>query len=157
MGRHPGRHPRRDRHVRPTWEPLLGAALGLATAVVLGYLLYRGAVRINLTRFFTWTGAFLIVVAAGVLSLRRPRPAGGRLPARPQQPRLRRLRHHRPEHLVRHPAQGRLQLLARHHRLEAAAWVLYLVPTMMLFFRGVRRRSRRPVAPPRVPAPDAAV
>ena len=52
----------------PTWEPLLGAALGLATAVGLGYLLYRGAVRINLTRFFTWTGAFLIVVAAGVLS-----------------------------------------------------------------------------------------
>ena len=52
----------------PTWEPLLGAALGLATAVVLGYLLYRGAIRINLTRFFTWTGAFLILVAAGVLS-----------------------------------------------------------------------------------------
>ncbi len=51
-----------------TWEPLLGAGLGLATAVVLGYLLYRGAIRINLTKFFTWTGAFLILVAAGVLS-----------------------------------------------------------------------------------------
>jgi high-affinity iron transporter len=51
----------------PAWQPVTGAVLGLTTAVVLGYLLYRGVVRVNLTAFFTWTGAFLIVVAAGVL------------------------------------------------------------------------------------------
>ena len=54
--------------VTPTWEPLLGAFLGLLTAVAIGVALYKGAVRINLSRFFTWTGAFLIVVAAGVLA-----------------------------------------------------------------------------------------
>ena len=47
--------------------PLIGATLGLATAVVLGYLFYKGALKINLGRFFTWTGAILILVAAGVL------------------------------------------------------------------------------------------
>jgi high-affinity iron transporter len=51
-----------------TAAPLIGAALGIATAVLLGYLMYRGALRINLTTFFTWTGAFLILVAGGVLS-----------------------------------------------------------------------------------------
>ena len=37
-------------------------------AVVLGYLLYRRAVKINLSSFFKITGVALIVIAAGVLS-----------------------------------------------------------------------------------------
>ncbi|MEU3251791.1 iron uptake transporter permease EfeU [Streptomyces sp. NPDC006997] len=51
-----------------TPRPLVGVALGLATAVLLGWLFYRGALRINLARFFTWTGGMLVVVAAGVLA-----------------------------------------------------------------------------------------
>jgi len=46
--------------------PVLGISAGIATAVVLGYLLYRAAIRINLGRFFTWTGVLLILVAAGI-------------------------------------------------------------------------------------------
>ncbi|MET8446375.1 iron uptake transporter permease EfeU [Streptomyces sp. NPDC005209] len=51
-----------------TPRPLIGVALGLATAVFLGWLFYRGALRINLAKFFTWTGGMLVVVAAGVLA-----------------------------------------------------------------------------------------
>ncbi len=47
---------------------LLGAALGLIVAAWLGYLIYRGALKLNLTAFFKYTGAFLIVVAAGILA-----------------------------------------------------------------------------------------
>jgi high-affinity iron transporter len=51
-----------------TSEPLVAAVLGILVAVLIGYLLYRGAISLDLTKFFTWTGAFLILVAAGVLS-----------------------------------------------------------------------------------------
>lgn len=46
----------------------VGAVIGLAIAAVLGWAIYRGMVRIDLAVFFRWTGALLIVVAAGILA-----------------------------------------------------------------------------------------
>jgi high-affinity iron transporter len=46
----------------------LGAALGLVVAIVLGFLIYRGGVRLNLRTFFKVTGALILVVAAGLLA-----------------------------------------------------------------------------------------
>ena len=54
--------------VGSTIEPIVGLLHGITTSVVIGYLLYRRAVKINLRRFFTVTSYFLILVAAGVFS-----------------------------------------------------------------------------------------
>lgn len=48
--------------------PLIGVLLGIGSSILLGWLFYRGALKINLSKFFTWTGAMLVVVAAGVLA-----------------------------------------------------------------------------------------
>jgi high-affinity iron transporter len=50
-----------------TAAPLIGIGAGLATSVILGVLLYAGAIRIDLTTFFTISGVLLIFVAAGIV------------------------------------------------------------------------------------------
>ncbi|GAB2991826.1 FTR1 family protein [Amycolatopsis acidiphila] len=50
-----------------TAQPLIGFAIGIAVAVAIAYLLYRGAVRFDLGKFFKITGVLLVFVAAGVL------------------------------------------------------------------------------------------
>jgi high-affinity iron transporter len=47
---------------------LAGALLGIAVAVVIGFALYKGGLRINLAKFFKVTGVVLVVVVAGLAS-----------------------------------------------------------------------------------------
>jgi high-affinity iron transporter len=49
-----------------TLTPLLAISAGIATSVLIGFGLYAGALRVNLTRFFTISGVLLIFVAAGI-------------------------------------------------------------------------------------------
>jgi high-affinity iron transporter len=130
--------------ITPTWQPLTGAALGIATAILLGYLTYRGALAINLTRFFTWTGAFLILVAGGVLSYGvHDLQEAAILPGL-----------HDLAFDVSHvidPSSGHGTLLKgifnfspATTKLEATAWLLYVIPVMALFFWLPRRARRTP-------------
>jgi high-affinity iron transporter len=137
-----------------TTTPLVGAAFGLAVAITLGYLIYRGALKINLTRFFTWTGAFLIIVAAGVLAygvhdLQEARFLPGlynlafdvssTIP---------------PGSVPGTLLKGIFNFSPATTKLEAVAWLAYVLPTMALFLYKIRQRSAPPS--PR-PAPAATV
>ncbi|MDL5157464.1 iron uptake transporter permease EfeU [Actinomycetospora termitidis] len=51
-----------------TTGPLIGFLVGIAISVVIAYLIYRGALSLNLGKFFTVTGVLLVFVAAGILA-----------------------------------------------------------------------------------------
>ncbi|WP_330629274.1 iron uptake transporter permease EfeU (plasmid) [Thioclava litoralis] len=61
-----------------TFWAACGAVIGLGLAVAIGWGIYAGGVRLNLSRFFRVTGAFLLLVAAGlcVTALRTAHEAG---------------------------------------------------------------------------------
>jgi high-affinity iron transporter len=134
-----------------TSSALVGAALGLATAVVLGYLFYRGAVRINLGKFFTWTGAILIVVAAGVLSY-----GVHDLQEAAVLPGLNSLAFDlrgvfTEDTWIGTLLKGTLNFTPNTTWLQAIVWGLYVAITMTVFFRVVRR-GNQPAPDPRVRA-----
>jgi high-affinity iron transporter len=54
--------------VANTGSSALGLILGFAVAISLGYLIFKSAIKLNLSKFFRYTGVALVVVAAGVLS-----------------------------------------------------------------------------------------
>jgi high-affinity iron transporter len=60
------------------WAVPIGAVLGLASAIGVGFAIYYGGVKLDMRRFFRWTGVFIIFVAAGLLatSLRAFHEAG---------------------------------------------------------------------------------
>ncbi len=51
-----------------TLEAITGGVVGLAIAIALGVLIYRGSSRLNLRQFFTVSGALLLLLAAGLLT-----------------------------------------------------------------------------------------
>lgn len=129
-----------------TSTPLLGALLGLATAVVIGVLIYRGALRLNLARLFTWTGVALIVVAAGVLAYGvHDLQEAGILPG------LHALAFDVSEQIppgswYGSVLKGTVNFSPATTWLELAVWWAYLVPTLALYIRVIRsdRSVRQP-------------
>ncbi|OXY90973.1 iron uptake transporter permease EfeU [Streptomyces diastatochromogenes] len=135
--------------------PLTGAAIGLVLAGGLCWGLYRRVLKINLTRFFTATGAVLIVIAAGVLGYGlRDLQEGGVLPGGTA-------------YAVDLTGsvdagswystlvQGVFNLTPAMSWLQVVAYAAYLVVVMTLFVRGVRATA--PAAPAAKPAATAGV
>ena len=135
-----------------TTFPLTGAALGIATAIVLGYLIFRGVLRINLSKFFTYTGVFLIVVAGGVLAYGvHDLQEAGFLPG------LNSLAFNvsaavPPDSWHGTLLKGIFNFSPATTWFEAIAWVAYVVPVLTIFISTVRRyRAPAETIAPRTP------
>lgn len=136
--------------------PLLSLAGGIATAVVLGFLLYASAVRINLSKFFTWTGALLILVAAGILKYGVHDFQEARV-----LPGLNDLafdisRVLEPGTWYAALLSGMFNITPAPTVLEVVAWVAYGVPVLLLFLLPTWRKPRpAPAAAPPEPTTSA--
>src|SRR4029453_15894857 len=126
-----------------TATPLFGALLGLAVAAGRGNPLHKGVLQVNLSPFFTGTGMALIVIAAGVLAYGvHDLQEAGILPG------LHSLAFDVSAAVP--PAswhgtllKGTLNFSSATTWLEAAAWLLYVVPVLFLYIR-----INRTITPP---------
>jgi high-affinity iron transporter len=131
--------------------PLLGALVGLLLAAGLCWALYRRSLRINLARFFTWTGAALIVIAAGVVGYGlRDLQEASVLPG------LTRSAFDLsgpvdPASWYARTIEGVFNITPAMTRLQVAGYLLYLLPVMTAFVV----MSRRAAAPAATPAGQA--
>jgi high-affinity iron transporter len=124
-----------------------GAVIGLLLAVLIGWGIYAGGVRINLSRFFRVTGAFLVLVAAGlvVTSLRTAHEAGWLNAG--QQTVLDLSWLVAPGTIRSALITGVLGIPADPRLIELVGWLAYLIPVSLLVFWPPSRR----------PGPRAAV
>ncbi|HKT00290.1 MAG TPA: iron uptake transporter permease EfeU [Rugosimonospora sp.] len=133
-----------------------GALLGIAIAVVIGYGIYRGGVRLNLARFFKVTGLVLVLVAAGLAMtvMHTAHEAGWLTLGQAEAANLTWLV--RPGTVTASLLTGVLGLQPRPTVVEAAAWLLYAVP-MVAYVAWPRRRPAKPApaTAPQVPATAA--
>ena len=117
-----------------------GAVVGLALAVVIGWGIYVGGVRINLSRFFRFTGAFLILVAAGlVISALRTAHEAGWLNAG-QQSTMNLSWLVSPGTLQSALITGVLGIPADPRLIELVGWLAYLVPVSLFIYWPPSRR-----------------
>jgi len=138
-----------------TLVPFLGAMLGILTAVAMGFAFYKGVLKINLAKFFKWTGIILIIVAAGVLAYGvHDLQEAGILPGlnnlafdvSDQIP---------PASVLGTLLKGTLNFSPATTVLEAVVWVAYVVPTMTLFL--LRTRTPKSSAPTQSAAQPARI
>ena len=131
-----------------TMQTTLGVITGLLIAIVLGVLLYQGAVRINFRVFFAATGYFLVVVAAGIFAYGiGDFQEVGVLPGTMDH--AWDLSAHLPEHAsplrwVYELLQAMFQFNLQPTVWQTVGWFFYIVPVLVLLTLQIRGPRRQP-------------
>ncbi len=115
---------------------VIGAVIGIGASVVLGWLVYRRSVHIDLSKFFTITGVMLIVIAAGVLSYGLHELAeGGVIPTTATAFDI--TSWFDADSWYAALLRGVFGFRPAPNVLEVAAWFAYVIPVTWLFLRGI--------------------
>jgi high-affinity iron transporter len=132
----------------------IGAVLGIGVAVVIGYGIYKGGVRLNLARFFKITGLVLVVVAAGLVmtAFMTANEAGWLNYGQQQAFDLSWLV--RPGTPLSSLLTGVLGIQPYPTWIMVIAWLVYLVPMVAIVAWPAKRRTGK-AAPASVPAAGA--
>lgn len=130
-----------------TASALVGGFLGLAVALSMGWAIFAMGVRVNLGRFFTWTGFVLIFVAGGLVMYAMAEfTEAGWLPASAAAFDLgATLPEGSPLGSI---LAGLFGYRSEPSVLQLAAYVAYLVPVILLFAFDGRPALRRPALNP---------
>ncbi|MCA9829888.1 MAG: iron uptake transporter permease EfeU [Dehalococcoidia bacterium] len=128
----------------------IGAVLGIGTAILAGFAIYRGGIEINLARFFRVTGVVLVLVAAGLVAsaAHTAHAAGWVHIGQSQALDLEWLV--RPGSVVSALFTGVLGIQPRPTVAETLGWTLYAAPTLVYLLWPCKSHmgaiSRRPAA-----------
>lgn len=124
----------------------LGALLGIGCAVVIGWMIFRGGLKLDLGRFFFVTGVILVVIAAGLVasSLHTANEAGWVNFGQHQAFDLTWLV--RPGTPVSSLLTGVLGIQPRPTVIETVGYLAYLIPLSTLLVLSNRRRLPTPRA-----------
>ena len=130
-------------------NPLLGATLGLLVATVMGYLIYRGVLKFNLSSFFKYTGAFLIIVAAGILAygVHELQEVGLFAALESAFPVLSSNAYDlsgiiNKDGVIASLLRGTISFRVTPTNLEALVWILYAVPVAWVYVAGYRKVAK---------------
>jgi high-affinity iron transporter len=124
--------------VSKDFGPSVGLVLGLCAAVILGIAIYRRSIRINLSKFFLFTGTALIVIAGGVLSHGvKEFQEFGVLPGADAYA----WNWNNPNNLVESFLSGTIGISTTTTWVQLFVWVLYLGLILPLFFAPTTRKE----------------
>lgn len=140
-------------------EVVIGGLIGLAISAVLGYLFFLGSDRIDLGKFFNWTGLLLILFAAGLFAkgiheFREFFELEGTWYSEPVW------------ELTSGPLatgwtfdflKGLFGWSSDPERIRVAAYVAFLVPTLWFYFRGAVKPAQSKLAQAEVSAVERSV
>lgn len=120
---------------KETVTPVVGTFTGLTVSVVVGWALYQGSLKVNIGKFFKYSGAALVVVAAGMFSYAIHDLQEGGLIGGAESHAYDISGVLNPDGFIATLLKGSINFSTSPTHLQVAFWFIYFIPVAYLFFK----------------------